>query len=397
MMKLKNVDKDTIRSSNIKLIINLLFNKRELTKQGISKETGLSIPTVINITNELIEDGLVEECGVAESSGGRKPMIVRFMPNSRYSFGVEINSKYIRIILINLDADILEDERIMFSDSFKLNEISVKDIFDEICKIIKSIILKRNIEETNVLGIGFSLPGTVNEEKLLLELAPNLFVKNMDFHYIEEKLNMKVYVENEANSAAMAELRLGIAKDMRNLVYISVREGVGTGIVVSGYLYKGKNKRAGEFGHMTVEKNGIRCTCGKKGCWEVYTSSEVILKKYNIEEKNSIDSFDQFFNLLDKKDFKATAIWEEYLDYLAVGIQNIILIMDPHYIVIGGDISNYEKFLIPPLKGRIFKDINFFSEDDLKLLTSKFKENSSIIGASILPIEKLFFINERIL
>lgn len=397
MVKFNNVDKDTIRSSNIKLIINLLFNKRELTKLDISKETGLSIPTVINITNELIEDGLVEECGVAESSGGRKPIIVRFMPNSRYSFGVEVNSKYIRIILINLDASILEDESIMFSDSFKLNESNVKNIFDEICKIIKETILKRNIQENNVLGIGFSLPGTVNEEKLLLELAPNLFVKNMDFHYIEEKLNIKVYLENEANSAAVAELRLGIAKDMRNLVYISVREGVGTGIVVSGYLYKGKNKRAGEFGHMTVEKNGLPCTCGRNGCWEVYTSSEVILKDYNIKGKKTIDSFDQFFNLLDEKDLMATGIWEKYLDYLAVGIQNIILIMDPHYIVIGGDISNYEEFLLPPLKDRIFKDNNFFSEDDLKLLTSRFKEDSSIIGAAILPIEKLFFINERIL
>ncbi|WP_160679410.1 ROK family protein [Clostridium sp. C8-1-8] len=397
MIKVNNVDKDTIRSSNIKLIINLLFNKRELTKQEIAKETGLSIPTVINITNELIEEGLLEESGVGLSSGGRKPIIITFNPNSKYSFGVEINSKYIRIILTNLDANILEDEVIRFNDAFKLNENNITNIFDEICKIIKVISLKRSINESNILGVGFSLPGTVNEEKLFLELAPNLYVKNLDFHYIEEKLNMKVYVENEANSAALAELRLGIAKDMRNLVYISIREGVGTGIVVSGYLYKGKNKRAGEFGHMTVEKDGKCCTCGKKGCWEVYTSSEVILEEYNKISENKVKSFEDFFELIDTVDEKAMKVWNQYLDYLATGIHNIILILDPHYIVLGGDISEYDKYLIDPLKNRIFQNNNFFCEEDLKIITSRFKENSSIIGASILPIEKLFFINERIL
>ncbi|QAA33083.1 ROK family transcriptional regulator [Clostridium manihotivorum] len=397
MIKVNNVDKDTIRSSNIKLIINLLFNKRELTKQEIAKETGLSIPTVINITNELIEEGLVEESGVGQSSGGRKPIIITFNPNSKYSFGVEINSKYIRIILTNLDANILEDEVIRFNGAFKLNENNITNIFDEICKIIKVISLKRNIKDSSILGVGFSLPGTVNEEKLFLELAPNLYVKNLDFHYIEEKLNMKVYVENEANSAALAELRLGIAKDMRNLVYISIREGVGTGIVVSGYLYKGKNKRAGEFGHMTVEKDGRVCTCGKKGCWEVYTSSEVILEEYNVISKNKVKSFEEFFKLIDTVDKNAMKVWDKYLDYLAIGIHNIILIMDPHYIVLGGDISEYDKYLIEPLKNRIFQNNNFFCEEDLKIITSRFKENSSIIGASILPIEKLFFINERIL
>jgi predicted NBD/HSP70 family sugar kinase len=397
MIKVNNVDKDTIRSSNIKLIINLLFNKRELTKQEIAKETGLSIPTVINITNELIEEGLLEESGVGQSSGGRKPIIITFNPNSKYSFGVEINSKYIRIILINLDANILEDEVIRFNDAFKLNENNITNIFDEICKIIKVISLKRSIKDSSILGVGFSLPGTVNEEKLFLELAPNLYVKNLDFHYIEEKLNMKVYVENEANSAALAELRLGIAKDMRNLVYISIREGVGTGIVVSGYLYKGKNKRAGEFGHMTVEKDGRLCTCGKKGCWEVYTSSEVILEEYNKISENKVNSFEDFFKLIDTVDENAVKALNQYLDYLAIGIHNIILIMDPHYIVLGGDISEYDKYLIDPLKNRIFQNNNFFCEEDLKIITSRFKENSSIIGASILPIEKLFFINERIL
>lgn len=398
MIKLRNMDQETIKDSNKKMIINLLHWRRELTKQQIAKEISVSIPTVINNVNELIEEGLVEEAGVGDSSGGRKPVIVRFKPNSRYSFGVQVNIDSVRIILTNLDSEILEDETIYPETLVGENIKNIDNLLHKIGLTINNIIEKHNISKNAVLGAGISLPGTVNEEMGILEWAPNLEVKNISFESLSEYFEFPVYLENEANAAAVAELKLGVAREMRNLVYISITEGIGTGIVIQDYLYKGKNKRAGEFGHMTIVKDGSPCNCGRKGCWEQYSSQNALLNLYNAKNQQSkVKGIHEFFERLQIKERNAEEAWEEYLEYLASGIQNIILILDPHYIVIGGEISNYEELLIEPLKEKIFIKNSFFCREDIRIFVSKLKENSTILGASMLPLNKLFYLNDKIL
>lgn len=392
MIKLNTVDHETIRKSNRRKILSLLYQKRELTKQEISKETGISIPTVTNNINELIAEGIIEEAGVADSTGGRKPVIVRFIPDSRYSFGINIDLDHVRIILTNLDSQIKYDT--CFSIAGFDN---IEEIFQRIYKIVNQVIEENNIPKKNISGIGFSLPGTVNEEKMLLELAPNLGVRNIDFKIFTKLFSLPIYIENEANAAAFAELTLGIGQKLNNLIYISVTQGIGTGIVIKDYLYKGKNKRAGEFGHTTIVAGGQKCSCGKNGCWELYASDRALLKNYNKETQSNITSLKEFFTLLRDKNYTAQKVWESYLDYLAIGIQNIILSLDPHYIIIGGEISQLEDLLLEPLKERVFIENSFYKEGDTKILTSRLKENSSILGASLLPFQELFFVNEKII
>jgi predicted NBD/HSP70 family sugar kinase len=397
LLGIKSVDQETIKTANKKMIINLLYNKRELTKQQIALETGVSIPTVINNVNELIEEGFVEEAGVAPSSGGRKPIIVSFKPNARYSFGVDITLHDFRIILTNLDSEIVDEVYRKLGDGLTADSVKgINKLLANICAEIEGMINKNQLQRERVLGIGFSVPGTVNEEALVLELAPNLSLKNINFKELSEKLQLPVYIENEANAAAFAELRLGVAKDMRNLVYVSITEGMGTGIVVQDYLYKGKNKRAGEFGHMTIVKDGRGCKCGRKGCWERYASEGALLEAYSHEICKDIN-LESFFQELAKGQSTAVRLWDEYLDYLAAGLQNIILILDPHYIVIGGPISGYEEFLIKPLREKVFIENSFFSAGDTKIFTAKFQSRASTIGAALLPLQKVFFINQKVL
>jgi predicted NBD/HSP70 family sugar kinase len=397
MFKLRNVDQVTIKDSNKKMIINLLHLQRELTKQRIAKEINVSIPTVISNVNELIEEGLVEEAGVGDSSGGRKPIIVKFKPDSRYSFGVQINIDSARVILTNLDSEILVDETLYTEAAVGENVKDINYLLHRIGERINHIIEKQHIIKKDVLGVGISLPGTVNEENRILEWAPNLDVKNISFKSIAQDFEVPIYLENEANAAAVAELKLGVAREMRNLVYISITEGMGTGIVIQDYLYKGKNKRAGEFGHMTIVKDGKLCNCGRKGCWEQYASQSALLHLYNNKQQNKVKGIQEFFDRLLSKEKLAEKVWDEYLEYLASGIQNIILILDPHYVVIGGEISDYEELLIEPLREKVFTKNSFFCREDIKILVSKLKGNSSILGASMLPLQKLFYLNDKIL
>lgn len=391
MLKLNSVDQEIIKDSNRKKILHLLHKKRELTKQEISKELEISIPTVTTNINNLIVEGILKEAGVAESTGGRRPVIVSFLPNSRYSFGVEFTLDSIRIVLTNLDSQII------YETSFNIHAFeNISEMIKKIEAIIHNVLEERNISEDKVLGIGFSLPGTVNEEEMLLEMAPNLKIKNISFRDFGDILKLPAYIENEANAAAFAELTLGIAKEMRNLVYISITEGIGTGIVIQDYLYKGKNKRAGEFGHMTIVPNGKQCNCGKKGCWELYASDRALLENYNKKLGENNTSLKIFFQNLKDGDPNAYEVWQDYLNYLAIGIQNIILILDPHYIVIGGEISQYNEIL-SSLKEKVFIENAFYNQNDIKIMTSTLKENASILGASLLPMQKLFFIKGKII
>ena len=338
MSKLKNIDQEAIKMLNQKKIMQLLYRNKELTKQEISRTLNLSIPTVISNINELIGQGFLDEAGVGESSGGRKPVIVRFLPNSRYSIGVCITRDQIRIVLTNFNFDIVAEKVLEMPEELKNIETLIFDINKE----IENLISINGIEKEKILGIGFSLPGTVNEEQLLLENATNLKLKNISFKDYEDIFKLPLYIENEANASADAESFINFSNTRNSLIFLSITEGVGAGIIIGENIYNGYNKRAGEFGHMTIVKDGKQCSCGKKGCWELYASKKALSNEYKKAFNNKEMSLRKFFEIT-KDDLKAKEILNNYLDYLAEGIKSIILMLDPENIILGGEICNYKK------------------------------------------------------
>lgn len=392
MKKLWFLDQESIKKINKKNIIQLLYKNDQLTKQEISKELHISIPTVISNVNELIEEGYLDEAGVAESTGGRKPIIVRFLPKARYSFGVSVTSNKIRIALVNLKLEIIKEEEFELLEELQ----SIDTIMDRIKECIDTIVDNMKIPMDKIIGVGFSLPGTVNEEKLLLANAPNLGLRNIDFKKYETKYKYKLYIENEANAAAYAETFLNFDNVVKNLVFVSITGGIGAGIIINGNLYKGRNKHAGEFGHMTIVKNGEQCNCGKKGCWELYASEKALIKQYNQEFNATEKSMKEFFKLTMTNE-KAKNILYNYIDYLAEGIKNIILIADPEEIIIGGRIAYYEQYFKDLLIMRVFEENSFYTKEECKLSFSKLKSNASILGAALMTMQEIFFINKKIM
>lgn len=392
MNKLKSVDQETIKILNQKKIINLLYRNKQLTKQEISQKLNISIPTVINNINELIEQGIVDDSGVAESTGGRKPTIIRFLPNSRYSFGVCITKDKVRIILTNLNFNIIEER------AFDMPE-EVEDFRNLILKIkdkMEDILDSYKIPFDKILGIGFSLPGTVDEEKLFLKNMTNFKLKNIYFKEFEKEFKVPIFIENEANASAYAESFINFKGSKNNLVFISITEGIGAGIIINNNVYKGVNNRAGEIGHMTVVKNGRKCNCGKKGCWEVYASKKALLSEYTkafgIKNKNLNDFLD-----MTKDNLKAKEILDNYVGFLAEGIKNIILVFDPQNIIIGGEVFSYKNLIEEDLINKVFEDNSLYNKDECNVMFSSLGGNAAILGASLLPMERVFFLTENVI
>jgi predicted NBD/HSP70 family sugar kinase len=378
------------KDSNQKRILALLMRKRELSKQEIARETSLSIPTVTMNVGRLLKLGLAAEAGVSPSTGGRRPMIIRFLPDSRYSFGVDFSSNHltssslIRVILVNLDAEIRAESSFEYGDFSSVRRIMVK-----VKKVTEKMRADRGIPPHAVIGIGFSLPGTVNEAKLLLEQAPNLppelGMNALDFNEFRKLFPFPIFIENEANASAYAELLLGAARHARSLVFLSINRGIGAGIVVGGRVFKGSNKRAGTVGHVTVESQGIRCTCGRKDCWEIYAASGALIRNYRRISGRKLRDTQEFQALLEKGDTAAEKVWNQYIEHLAIGINNIILTLDPQSIVIGGEVSVFGDRLLNPLRAMVFAANPFSRSGELAIVLSRLKGDASILGVSLLP------------
>jgi predicted NBD/HSP70 family sugar kinase len=383
-----------IKDSNQKKILALLLEKRELSKQEIAKEISLSIPTVTANVSRLLELSLAKEAGVSASTGGRKPMIIRFLPDSRYAFGVDFSSNHltssslIRVILVNLDAEIKAESSFEYRDFS-----SVSQIIAHVKKLTEKTLAEQRIPRHLVMGIGFSLPGTVNERRLLLEQAPNLppdlGMNALDFKKFRALFPFPLFVENEANAAAYAELVLGGARRKRSLVFLSINRGIGAGIVVGGHVFKGNNKRAGTVGHMTMESRGVRCTCGRKDCWEIYAASGALIRNYRRVSGKKLRDTQQFHRLLEGGDRMAVKVWDEYLEYLAIGINNVILSLDPHSVIIGGEISGFGAQLLEPLRTKVFAQNTFYRKGDLEIILSRLGGDASILGVALLPFHGL--------
>lgn len=378
------IDHSDIKTNNKKRIINLLSKERELTKLDISRKLDISVPTVTTIVGELKEDGIVEEAGMATSTGGRKPVIIRFLPDSRYSIGIDLGKNYVRAVLTNLDSKIIEERKI------ELAIITENEVLSVMKALVEELLKAQQDIQNKLLGIGFSLPGIVNEKQLTLEVATNFRLKNISFKELHSNFNLPIFLENEANAGALAESKLGVARELDNLIYISVTEGIGGGIFINNDMYKGRDRRAGEIGHMCIVKNGRQCNCGRKGCWETYASSRALIKDYNAKAMEEVKSLSQLLERYEADEKIAVEVVEQYIDNLAEGIQNLIFIFNPDYIVIGGDISKYSKIFSEKLSGRIFESNEFYKEGDVKILFSSLRDDSNILGAALIPVMDSF-------
>jgi predicted NBD/HSP70 family sugar kinase len=391
------INQKAIWTENRKRMLRLLTSRRELTIPEISRELDISIPTISKNIKQLEREGLVEEAGVSSSSGGRRPKLIKFIPDAFYSFGIEFSvERQMRIILTNLDSKIIAESTLQDLD---FNDIDA--LMQEVDHQAQTVLLESKIPAQKVLGIGFSLPGATDEDTGLLKIAPNLMkrsivkLRNIDFTKYESLFQLPLFIENDANAAAMAELTLGTAKAMQNLVFLSILSyGIGGAIVVGGQLYQGKNKRAGEFSHMKISSRGRRCFCGRLDCWELYASLNVLLTMYREQSGQAVSSVKDFFEMLKKYERAAIEVFDEYLDHLAAGIQNIILIQDPHYVIIGGILSRFEEFFLEPLHEKVFMENSFYDRTDVQIKCSTLKENASILGASLLPLKRIFSLHE---
>lgn len=343
-------------------IVNYIINKQNTSKVEISKDLNLSMPTVLSNVKDLLEKGIIIENGEYESTGGRKAKSIGINPSYRYAMGIVITANHVGMVLVNLKHEIVKSDRIRLKFSTDLLYCSqISTLAEEFLKDMK--------QREELLGIGISIPGIINQEQRLVIKSHALKLEKYSLSFLEQALAAPVYFSNDANAAMMAE-DLNVYK---NAIYLSLNQTLGGAFCINGKLFPGKNQKAGEFGHMILVPGGRKCYCGKSGCADAYCAASALIDE-------NTESVEHFMQQVRNDEEEAKAKWEEYLNYLAILISNLRMAYDMD-IILGGEMGGYLTDYMVPLGEKVMQ-YNGFDHDLRYLKNCSYKKEASAVGAA---------------
>lgn len=352
-------------------IIRYIFENKNASKTELTKVLGLSMPTVLQNTKELLEQGMLIEIGEYESTGGRRAKTLAINGQIRYVVGLDITTDHVSYVLMDLAGTIVSRVRKNWKFS---NSI---EYFRSLTLYVDQLLDGIGIDHEIVLGIGIALPGNINDGEKILIKSHALNLEGVNLKMIEGFIPYPIHFENDANAAMVAE-REHVGE---NAIYLFLSNTVGSAIKIEGTVYRGENRKAGEVGHVTLVPNGRPCYCGKDGCVDSYCSVHAL------EEESGI-ALDEFMKLVEKRDPAVMKVWENYLDYLAITISNLRMIHDTE-LILGGDMGEYLEGYMLELGKRVMK-YNKYDADTSYLKISKYKKDSAAIGAAMHFIYQYF-------
>jgi predicted NBD/HSP70 family sugar kinase len=341
---------ETARDINSRIMLNLVRRNQPISRADLMRQSGLQRSTVSVIAEQLIAGGWLREGEVGLLPRGRRPTFLYLNENRAGIFGINIQPVTTDIGLANLGGHFLALETI----STPHNSAAFVTKF--------SAYVREQMKQHPMMayeGIGVSLPGRVDLSSQKFIFAPNLGWHALDLKgQLENATGLPVSMENAANACALSEFWFGKhAEGVRNLVVVTVSEGIGVGMILNGQLVRGASGLAGEFGHVTIDENGPECGCGNHGCWEVFASNSAAVRFYNemASRKHSVRSYGEILALAHHGDPLAWETLERTAKYLGKGIAMLVMGLAPDIIVIVGDIAHVWDRLSPIVSGVVQK------------------------------------------
>ena len=251
---------------------------------------------------------------------------------------------------------------------------------------IEASIVAAGLTKTQIAGVGIGLPGLIDYEKGVVRFLPNIpGWKNVHLKSIlQKKIKLPVFVDNDVKIITLAESKFGAGKGVRNLVCLTLGTGVGAGLILNGQLYRGEENAAGELGHMPLNEHGPKCNCGGVGCFETYVGNRpLFVLASRMMGKPGMTTLDMFA-LAQKGNKKALLFWKTVAERIGNGLVGIVNLLNPHLIIIGGGVSNNEKYLFKTIADTIRRRAMSLQGASFKIKRAKFKDDAGIIGAYVL-------------
>lgn len=375
-------DQYLVKEINLSIVLDTIRRLEPVSRSEISAATGLNKGTVSNLVQVLIERNLVEEVGTGKSSGGRKPVLLRFQPAAGHSVGVDVGINYVRVLLTDLAGNIV-DEWV----TAHRNE-SLAAVLELAKEGIRRAAGRAPASRYGVVGVGLGIPGIVDSSGNVL-FAPNLGWRNVDLiRPLQAAIGLPVFVENEANAGAIGELHYGAGREVSDLVFVSIGAGIGAGIIIDRTIYKGTAGFSGEIGHMTIHADGKPCRCGNRGCWELYASESALLA-LAAEKTDSGDNPPTLESVIERARNGDSGVLDALRAvgrHLGIGVAGILNIFNPGRIIIGSRLALAAEWLMEPLLAEVRSRSLAYNREKTDIRFSALAGRSTALGASHLAI-----------
>ncbi|WP_079474820.1 ROK family transcriptional regulator [Marinococcus halophilus] len=388
-----------MKSINKSIVLNKIRSEGPISRAQIAKETNLTPPTVSANVRELIEQGIVKESRLGDSQGGRKPTMLVINSGDFYIIGLDAGPTEVEFGLADLSGTVIHHLR----ESISLTEES--EFLDVVKKGIHDLLNEIPLMRDKVVGIGVAMHGVVDVATGTSLFAPNLHLRNIPIkEELEKEFGFLVKVENDARAMALGEAWFGSGENVTSMVAVNVGRGIGSGIIINGELYHGEYDIAGEIGHMAIDVHGRRCACGSNGCLQTVASGPAVadrtvesLKKHPdshiwklIEGDLEQVSGEVVFTAAEAGDQLAIDILRQTGEYLGIGLTNLIHIINPTKVVIGGGVSESGTYVLEPIRRTIQERGLTQQAKQTQIVITEFGSRATMLGAVALLLVELF-------
>ncbi len=376
-----------------KKIIRQLYFENVLSCSDISERIERSIPLTTRMLNELISEGAVMETGHAPSTGGRRPLVYGIKPDIMYVVAVAMDQFVSRIAILDMHNRFVSPVA-----KFDLPLANAYDALEMVSEKINGLIDKSGINKANISGVGIGMPGFVDLEK---GVNYSFFETKQQSitEYVEEKVGLPVFIDNDSSVIALAELRFGAAKNRKNAMVINIGWGIGLGLILNGALFRGNNGFAGEFSHMPLFSNGKICSCGKSGCLETEASLAVVAEKaqtgldkgrvsvLNFIPENYEQASEAIINAAVRGDKFSIELLSESGYNIGRAAAILIHVLNPEVIILSGRGASAGKVWQAPIQQAINEHCIPRLAEKTSIGVSSLGHEAELIGAAALVME----------
>jgi predicted NBD/HSP70 family sugar kinase len=376
----------TARDINRRIVLNLIRKHQPISRAELSRHSRLQRSTVSVITQQLIAERWVKMGAFGDLPRGRKPKFLHLNGERGGIIGVDLRPEQTMLMLADLEM------RSLAQDSLPTGK-DPHEFVKELARRIRRLMSAH--PHLSFEGIGVALPGRIDLETNRLVFAPNLAWKSVDIKsLLEAATGVEVELENAANACALAEIWGGShAEGIRNLVAVTVSEGVGAGLVLNGQLVRGATGLAGELGHVILQENGPLCKCGNRGCWEACASNSAAVRYFTeLEGGRSKISGAPTFDLIVKRAQEghshANEALEKMAHFLGVGVAMTIAALAPDVVVIIGDVTRVWDKVGPIIEGVVSRRLSMGSKT--RLIPTDSETQPRLRGTVALVLQKHF-------
>ncbi len=382
-----------VREINLSSVLRLIYSAAPLSRAQLASKTGLNKSTISSLVEDLLDRKLIHETGINSIGTGRPATQLEINSNVGAVVGIELGVDFVAVVLADFKGRILGRKQVNADPA-----ASQEKTLGLTQALIDEIMHKSDGMGLKVLGLSFSIPGTIDLEKGILIFAPNLQWHNVAFRQVfSGSTGLKVFIENDANAAAIAEHLFGVAQHLRDFLFVFAGVGLGGGLFLDGHLYRGIGGYAGEIGHTPIIAEPFQkpCRCGNLGCWETYANQLSIVERVQermtakrsdlisslMETQNAPLSISIIKQAADEGDSYALESLAEAGMAMGIGLAGLVNIFNPEKIILGGPISVAGKYLLPSIRQSVNKHAMRETVNQTEINISAFGPDASVIGA----------------